>query len=79
MMNQRQLIANFINDNRPKFNQTYFTRDENAIVDEVMNVIYSCQRENQYFTIKVDSYRVVDDYDEINRILYKIAYCAILY
>lgn len=70
MMNQRQLIANFINDNRPKFNQTYFTRDENAIVEEVMNVIYSCQRENQYFTIKVDSYRVVDDYDEINRILY---------
>ena len=35
-----------------------------------MNVIYSCERENQYFTIKVDSYRVVDDYDEINYILY---------
>lgn len=69
-MNQRELIAKFIDENRPKFNQTYFTRDENAIVDEVMNVIYSCQRENQYFTIKVDSYRVVDDYDEINSILY---------
>lgn len=70
MINQREFISKFINENRPKFDHTYFTRDENAIVEEVMNVIYSCQRENQYFTIKVDSYRVVDDYDEINRILY---------
>ena len=28
------------------------------------------ERDNEYFTIKVDSYRVVDDYDEINKILY---------
>ncbi len=69
-MNQREAMAKFVDQNRPEFNQTYFTRDEDAIVNELMNVIYSCERDNQYFTIKVHSYRVVDDYDEINRILY---------
>lgn len=70
MITQREAIAKFIEQNRPKFNPVYFTRDEDEIVAELMNVIYSCERENQYFTIKVDSYRVVDDYDEINTILY---------
>ena len=71
MMNQREAIAKFIDQNRPKFNQTFFTRDEDAIIRELMNVIYSCERDNQYFTIKVDSFRVVDDYDEINEFLKK--------
>ena len=35
-----------------------------------MKVILSCERESKYFTIKVDSFRVVDDFDEINRTLY---------
>lgn len=69
-MNQREFVSQYINNNRPKFNPDYFVRDENAIVEELMNVIHSCERENQYFTIKVDSFRIVDDYDEINEILY---------
>lgn len=71
MKSQRQIVAKFIDQARPKFNKIYFTRDEDEIINELMNVIYSCERNNQYFTIKVDSYRVVDDYDEINNILYK--------
>lgn len=69
-MNQREAMSKFIDQNRPDFNKTYFTRDEDAIIEELMNVIHSCERDNQYFTIKVDSYRIVDDYDEINSILY---------
>lgn len=69
-MNQREFVSQYIDNNRPKFNPDYFVRDENAIVEELMNVIHSCERENQYFTIKVDSFRIVDDYDEINEILY---------
>ena len=69
-MNQREMIAQIVKETRPKFNEVFFTRDEDEIITELMNVIYSCERENQYFTIKVDSYRVVDDYDEINYILY---------
>ena len=69
-MNQLEMVAGFIDHSRPKFNQTYFTRDEDAIIKELMNVIYSCERDNQYFAIKVNSYRVVEDYDEVNSILY---------
>lgn len=69
-MNQREAIAGFIDQNRAKFNPLFFQRDEDEIIRELMNVIKSCERDNKYFTIKVQSYRVVDDYDEINRILY---------
>lgn len=70
-MTQREAIADFIDKSRPKFNQMYFTRDEDGIIEQLMSVIYSCERNHQYFTIKVDSYRVVEDYDEVNRILYE--------
>ena len=69
-MNQREAIAGFIDQNRAKFNPMFFQRDEDEIIRELMNVIKSCERDNKYFTIKVQSYQVIDDYDEINRILY---------
>lgn len=69
-MNQRELVAQFIEESRPKFNPVFFERDEDEIIRELLNVIKSCERDNQYFTIKLDSYRVVDDYDEINSILF---------
>ena len=69
-MNQRELVAQFIEASRPKFNPVFFQRDEDEIINELLNVIRSCERDNQYFTIKLDSYRVVDDYDEINEILF---------
>lgn len=68
--NARELISDFIKDSRAPFNPIFFNRNEDNIVKELMNVIYSCERENPYFTIKVHSYRVVDNYDEINNILY---------
>ena len=70
MKNQRELISRFVSETRDKFNPVFFERNEDDIIKELMNVIYSCERENQYFTIKVHSYRVVDDYDEINSILF---------
>ena len=70
MKTQRELVAQYVQDNRDRFNPIFFERDEDEIIKELMNVIYSCERENQNFTIKVHSYRVVDDYDEINYILY---------
>ena len=71
MLTQRELVAKFIDEKRDKFNPFFFQRDEDEIIKELMNVIYSCERQNQYFTIKVDSYRVIDDYNEINEILCK--------
>ena len=71
MESQRQFISEFINDSRPKFNKALFERNEDEIVNELMNVIYSCERNNKFFSIKVESYRVVEDYEEINDILCK--------
>lgn len=68
-MTQREAISK-IADKRARFNPVYFERDEYKIVEELMNVIKSCQRHNDYFTIRVDSFRVVDDYEEINNILF---------
>lgn len=69
-MNQREAIAGFIKQNRAKFNPVFFQRDEDEIIRELMNVIKSCERDNKYFTIKVQSYKVIDDYDQINQILF---------
>lgn len=69
-MNQREFISQFIDASRPKFNPIFFTRDENEIIEKLINVIKSCERNNDCFTIKLHSYRVIEDYDEINRTLY---------
>lgn len=69
-MDQKEYIAEYIKTHRAPFNPFYFKRDEDEIINELMNVIHSCERQNQYFTIKVHKFRVVDDYDEINSILY---------
>ena len=68
--NQRELISNFIRDTKDKFNPVFFQRDEDDIMNQLMKVILSCERENKYFTIKVDSFRVIDDFNEINKTLY---------
>lgn len=70
MISQREAIADFIKQTRPQFNQVLFERDEDAIIDELLKVVRACERENDYFTIKLESYRVVDNYDEINEILF---------
>lgn len=70
MMNQREFVSKFSDKYRDRFNHVFFERDEDDIVTQLLNVIKSCERENQYFTIKLHSYRVVDNYDEINKILY---------
>lgn len=70
MMNQREFISKFSDQYRERFNPVFFERNEDEIVTQLLNVIKSCERDNQYFTIKLDSYRVVENYDEINDILY---------
>lgn len=68
--NQREMVSRFIEESRDKFNPAFFQRDEDDIMEQLMQVIKSCERENKYFTIRVDSFRIVDDYNEINQTLY---------
>ena len=68
-MNQAQLIKQFNDQYREKFNPEFFKRSSDAIIEELKKVILSCQRD-KFFTIKVLEFKVVEDYAEINKILY---------
>lgn len=70
-MTQLELLADFDRDCKEKFNPLLFMRSDDEVMDQLQKVIKSCERKhNNYFSIEVLKFRVVDDYDEINHILY---------
>lgn len=69
-MHQLELLYKYNYDSRERFNEKLFARDDDDIVNEVMNVIHSCQRD-KFFVIKVKNYKVIEDPIEIHRILHK--------
>lgn len=70
-MKQTEFIYNYNDHVRPKFNGKLFVRTDDELIDAMRKIIYSCERNNNPFTIKVLSFDVIDDYDEINRILWE--------
>lgn len=68
-MKQREFIHKFNDENRPKFNPELFRRSDDELIQALKNVIYSCERESS-FTIKVTNFQVIDDYDDVNHILW---------
>ena len=70
-MKQKEFLAKISKEDRIKFNPVLFERSDQDIIEELKKVILSCQRQNKYFTIKVTGFKVVDNYAEINDILYK--------
>lgn len=70
MLTQAELIAKYNNDCRPKFNDEFFIKRDEDIIEELKTVILSCQRDGTS-VIKVVDFRVVDDYFEIQNILRK--------
>lgn len=69
MINQREFIHNYNDQHRAHFSANLFERDDNAIIEELKKVILSYQRK-RVFTIQVTNFTVVEDYDEVHRILY---------
>ena len=67
-MNQSELISKFNDEYRQKFNPYFFERNEDAIVEKILNVILSSQRDKS-FTIKVKHWEVVQDYATIMKYL----------
>lgn len=67
-MNQSKLISQFNDKYREKFNPYFFERNEDAIVEKILNVILSSQRDKS-FTIKVKHWEVVKDYATIMKYL----------
>lgn len=68
MFNQRQFIREYNETHREEFNNELFERNDDDIIREIEKVILSCQR-HRAFRIKVINFSVVDDYNEINRLM----------
>ena len=62
--NQRAMIHKYNDEHRERFNEDLFYRNDNDIITELQKVILSFQR-NKYFTIKVEYFEVITDYDKI--------------
>ena len=54
---------------RMKFNPYFFIDADTGIVEEVERIILSIQRD-KFFTIRVDGFDVIEDYEEIMQTLY---------
>ena len=67
-ISQEQFIREFNETHREEFNQELFDRNDDDIIREIEKVILSCQR-HRAFRIKVINFSVVDDYNEINRLM----------
>lgn len=73
-MNQAQFIYNYDQKYREKFNPKLFHRSDDEIIRYLENIIKSCERTmgiGSYFTIKIQNFTVVDDYEEVISILQK--------
>lgn len=68
-MDQAEFIYNYSMNNRENFNESLIKRDDNDIIEAIKKVILSCQRNNQYFSIKVLDFGVVENYSEILEVL----------
>ena len=64
-MKQAEMIYKYNYDNRPRFNKELFNRNEDDIIEALKDIILSCQRDS-VFTIRVESFEVIDNYDQNN-------------
>lgn len=69
-MTQREFIHMYNNMNRPKFNRKFFERSDDDLINAIKFVVYSCERDAA-FTIKIQSFEVIDNYDDVNHVLWE--------
>lgn len=69
-MKQREFVHLYNENNRPKFNKELFNRSDDELIQALKYVIYSCERDSN-FTIKVMNFQVIEDYDDVNHILWE--------
>lgn len=69
-MNQAEMIHNYAKEHRMPFNKYLFTRNTMDIIEELKNVIQTCCHREGYFTIRVESFEVIEEYSKIIEILH---------
>ena len=65
-----EFMYKFNKDNREQFNDYWFQRNDEDLIEGMKQVILSCQRD-KYFVLKVLNFETIRDYNEINRTLYE--------
>lgn len=70
MKSQRQLIKEYNDNFRPKFNKQLFVRHDDDLINALKKIVYSCERHST-FTIEVRNFEVIDNYDDVNHILWE--------
>ena len=68
--NVDKFMYEFNKNNREKFNDYWFQRNDDDLIEGMKRVILSCQRD-KYFVLKVLNFETIKDYNEINRTLYE--------
>lgn len=69
-MKQCEFIHNYNDKYRPNFNKQLFIRSDDELINAMRNIIYSCERDST-FVIKILDFRVIDNYDDVNHILWE--------
>lgn len=69
-MTQLEFLAQFNREHKEQFNPQLFMRSNEEVMDQLQKVIKSCERHNNYYYIEVQGFRIIDDYNEIKRILF---------
>ena len=67
---QKQMLSQYNDLHRDKFNQELLERSDDKIIEKLYKLILSCQREQPRLVFKVKSFRVIENYSEIQRILH---------
>ena len=68
--NVDKFMYEFNKNNREEFNDYWFQRNDDDLIEGMKRVILSCQRD-KYFVLKVLNFETIKDYNEINRTLYE--------
>ena len=71
-MNQAQMIHEFNRIHHEPFNPNIFTRSSDKIIYFLEQMILSCQKkmgEGGYFTLEVENFEVIEDYQQCQEIL----------
>lgn len=63
-MNQAELLREYNDTHREKFNENLFKRDNQELVDSLRLVVESIEK-NKYFTLKLLSFETIWNYEEI--------------
>lgn len=63
-MNQAQFMRQFNEANREQFNPELFQRDNQEMIDVIHKILLSCEVD-KYYTLKLISFNVITNYEEI--------------